>query len=70
MEWLVWFFNLLDPHIKRVKFFLNEIFEVIWCAENTVNGTHEEREECEDTQETPDREPEEDVEDQCGENRN
>jgi len=29
VEWLVGFFNFLNPHVKRVKFFFNQIIEVI-----------------------------------------
>jgi len=45
VEWLVRFFNLLDPHVQRVKFLFNEVIEVIRSVEDTVDGSHQEREE-------------------------
>lgn len=45
MEWLVGLLDLLDPHVQGVEFLLDEIVEVIGRVEDTVDGTHEEREE-------------------------
>jgi hypothetical protein len=45
MERLVGLFDLLDPHIKRVKFLFNQIIEVIGSVEDTVDGSHKEGEE-------------------------
>lgn len=45
MERLVRLFDLLDPHVKRVKFLFNQIIEVIGCVEDTVDGSHKEGEE-------------------------
>lgn len=45
MEWFVWLLNLFDPHIQGVKFFFDEVVEVIRCVKDTVNGTHKEGEE-------------------------
>jgi hypothetical protein len=45
MEWLVRFFNLLNPHVKRVELFFNQVIEIIRGVENTVDGSHKEREE-------------------------
>ena len=42
---LVRFLDLLDPHIQRVKFLLDQVIEVVWRVENTVYRTHQEREE-------------------------
>ena len=47
VEWLVRLLNFLDPHIKRVKLLLDEVIEVIGCVEDTIDGTHKERKECE-----------------------
>jgi hypothetical protein len=45
MEGFVGLFNLLDPHVQGIKFFFNQIVEVIGSVEDTVNSTHKEREE-------------------------
>jgi len=45
MEWFVRFLNLFDPHVQRIKFFFNQIIKVVFCVENSVDGSHEEREE-------------------------
>ena len=45
VERLVGLLNLLDPHVQRVKFLLNEVVEVVRGVEDSVNGTHQEGEE-------------------------
>ena len=45
MERLVRFLNLLDPHVKGIKFFFDEVIEVVRSVEDTVDRSHEEREE-------------------------
>ena len=45
MERLVGLLNFLDPHVQRVKFLFDEIIEVVRSVEDTIDGTHEEREE-------------------------
>ena len=45
MEWLVGLFDLLDPHVQGIKFFFNQIVEIIGSVEDTVYSTHKEREE-------------------------
>jgi hypothetical protein len=45
MEWLVRFFNLLDPHVKGIEFILNKVIEIVRSVENTVDRSHQEREE-------------------------
>ena len=45
MEWLVRLLNLLNPHVQRIKLLFNQIIKVVFCVENTVDGSHEEREE-------------------------
>ena len=45
MEGFVRFFNLLDPHVKGVQFLLDEVIEVVRCVEDSVDRTHQEREE-------------------------
>jgi hypothetical protein len=45
VERLVWLLNFLDPHIQWVKLLLDQIVEVVRCAENTRDWSHEEREE-------------------------
>jgi hypothetical protein len=45
MEWLVRFFNLLDPHVKGIKFLLNKVIEIVRGVEDTVDRSHKEREE-------------------------
>jgi len=46
MEWFVRLLDLFDPHVQRIKFFFNQIFEVIWGTEDTIDRSHEEGEEC------------------------
>ena len=45
MEWFVWLFNFLNPHVEWIKLFFNQIIEIIGSVENTVDGSHKEREE-------------------------
>lgn len=45
VEWLVRFLNLLDPHVERVKFVFDQVIEVVGGVEDTINGSHKEREE-------------------------
>lgn len=45
MERLVWLLNFLDPHVQWVELLLNQVIEVVRCAENARDWTHQEREE-------------------------
>lgn len=47
MERSVRLLNLLDPHVQLIKLLLDQVVEVVRRVEDTVDGTHEEREECE-----------------------
>jgi len=56
VEWLVRLFNFLDPHVERVKFLLDKVIKVVGGIEDSINRTHEEREECKSHELKSDRE--------------
>ena len=45
MEGFVRFFYFFDPHIKRIQFLFDQIIKVIFGVEDSVDGSHQEREE-------------------------
>ena len=45
MEWFIRFLDLFDPHIQLVQFLIDQIFKVVRGVEDTVDTTHQEREE-------------------------
>lgn len=45
MERLVRLFYLLDPHVQRVKFLINEVLKVVRSIEDAIDRPHQEREE-------------------------
>jgi len=45
MEWLVGLLDFLDPHIQRVKFFINQILKIIGSVEDAIDGAHQKGEE-------------------------
>ena len=45
--WFVRLLNLLDPHVERVKFFFDKSLKRVGCIKDTVDGPHQEGEECE-----------------------
>jgi hypothetical protein len=45
MERLVRLLDLLDPHVKGIKFLLNKVIEIVRGVEDTVDRSHKEREE-------------------------
>jgi hypothetical protein len=45
MERLIRLFDLLNPHVKRVKFFVDQILKVVRGVEDTIDRPHQEREE-------------------------
>ena len=56
VEWLVRLFNFLDPHVEGVKFLLDKVIKVVGGIEDSINRTHEEREECKSHELKSDRE--------------
>ena len=44
VERFVRLFYLFNPHVQRVKFFIDEVLKVVRGIENTVNRPHQERE--------------------------
>lgn len=45
VEWLVGLLDLFDPHVQLVQLLVDQVLEVVRRVENTIDTTHQEREE-------------------------